>query len=78
MSEPTEVPVDPEAAEDFAAEVGVDPTQEEIDHYRQWRAEPASWRASRRRQSPSRRTQRCRSPPSAERGAGRATYFASA
>jgi hypothetical protein len=40
MSEPTEVPVDPEAAEDFAEEVGVDPTQEEIDHYRQLEGEP--------------------------------------
>ena len=35
MSEPTEVRADPDAAEDFAEEVGVDPTQEEIDHYRE-------------------------------------------
>lgn len=40
MSEPTEVRADPDAAEDFAEEVGVDPTQEEIDHYRQLEGEP--------------------------------------
>ena len=38
MSEP--VRPDPDAAEDFAEEVGVDPTQEEIDHYRQLEGEP--------------------------------------
>ena len=40
MSEPTEVRADPDAAEEFAEEVGVDPTQEEIDHYRQLEGEP--------------------------------------
>ena len=40
MSEPTGVQADPDAAEEFAEEVGVDPTQEEIDHYRQLEGEP--------------------------------------
>ena len=40
MSEPTELHADPDAAEDFAEEVGVDPTQEEIDHYRRLEGEP--------------------------------------
>ena len=31
---------DPDAAEDFAEEVGIDPTQEEIDHYRRLEGEP--------------------------------------
>jgi hypothetical protein len=39
MSKPTEVRADPDAAEDFAEEVGVDPTQEEIDHYRRLEGE---------------------------------------
>lgn len=36
MTEPTDTGtgVDPDAAEDFADEVSVDPTQEEIDQYR--------------------------------------------
>jgi hypothetical protein len=38
MTEP--VRADPDAAEDFADEVGVDPTQEEIDHYRRLEGEP--------------------------------------
>jgi hypothetical protein len=44
MSEPTESEVrpDPDAAEDFAEEVGVDPTQEEIDHYRRLEGEPVA------------------------------------
>jgi len=44
MSEPTgsEVPADPDAAEEFAEEVGVDPTQEEIDHYRRLEGEPVA------------------------------------
>jgi hypothetical protein len=38
MSEP--VRADPDAAEDFAEEVGVDPTQQEIDHYLELEGEP--------------------------------------
>jgi hypothetical protein len=37
----TEITPDPDAAEDFADEVGVDPTQEEIDTYRQLEGEDA-------------------------------------
>jgi hypothetical protein len=40
MSEPSEVRADPDAAEEFAEQVGVDPTQDEIDHYRQLEGEP--------------------------------------
>jgi hypothetical protein len=41
MSEPSgsEVLPDPEAAEDFADEVGVDPTQDEIRHYQRLEGE---------------------------------------
>lgn len=44
MTDPadTEIPPDPEAAEDFAVEVGIDPTQEEIDTYRQLEGEDAT------------------------------------
>lgn len=44
MTEPTgtETTPDPEAAEDFADEVGVDPTQEEIDTYRRLEGEDAA------------------------------------
>ncbi|MFL6127865.1 MAG: hypothetical protein ACJ73E_02220 [Mycobacteriales bacterium] len=38
MTEP--VRADPDAAEDFAEEVGVDPTQQEIDHYQRLEGEP--------------------------------------
>ena len=38
MSEP--VRADPDAAEDFAEQVGVDPTAEEIDHYLELEGEP--------------------------------------
>lgn len=38
----TEPTPDPEAAEDYAEEVGVDPTQEEIDTYRRLEGEDAS------------------------------------
>jgi hypothetical protein len=40
MSEPTGPRPDPDAAEEFAEQVGVDPTQEEIDHYRRLEGEP--------------------------------------
>jgi hypothetical protein len=44
VTEPTgtETTPDPEAAEDFADEVGVDPTQEEIDTYRRLEGEDAA------------------------------------
>ena len=44
MTEPadTEVTPDPDLAEDFADEVGIDPTQEEIDTYRQLEGEDAA------------------------------------
>lgn len=35
----SDVRPDTDAAEDFAEEVGVDPTQEEIDHYRRLEGE---------------------------------------
>ncbi len=44
MTEPTDTEIthDPDAAEDFADEVGIDPTQEEIDTYRQLEGEDAA------------------------------------
>jgi hypothetical protein len=39
MTEPSSH--DPEEAEEFAAEVGVDPTQEQIDEYRERVGDPA-------------------------------------
>ena len=38
----TELTPDPDAAEDYAEEVGVDPTQQEIDTYRRLEGEDAS------------------------------------
>ena len=40
--EDTRTPPDPDVAEDFADEVGVDPTQEEIDIYRRLEGEDAA------------------------------------
>lgn len=37
----TEITPDPDAAEDYAEEVGVDPTQEEIETYRRLEGEDA-------------------------------------
>jgi len=44
VTEPTntEITPDPDAAEDYAGEVGVDPTQEEIDTYRRLEGEDAT------------------------------------
>ena len=43
VTEPADAKItpDPDAAEDFADEVGVDPTQDEIDTYRQLEGEDA-------------------------------------
>ena len=38
----SEVRPDTDAAEDFAAEVGPDPTQDEIEHYRRLEGEPST------------------------------------
>jgi len=38
----TELTPDPDAAEDYAEEVGVDPTQQEIDTYRRLEGEDAA------------------------------------
>jgi hypothetical protein len=38
----TEITPDPDAAEEFADEIGVDPTQEEIDTYRRMEGDDAS------------------------------------
>ncbi len=42
MTEQADVGIRPdtEAAEDFAEEVGIDPTQDEIEHYRRLEGEP--------------------------------------
>jgi hypothetical protein len=37
-----EITPDPDAAEDYAEEIGVDPTQEEIDTYRRLEGEDAA------------------------------------
>ena len=44
MTRPTdgEITPDPDVAEDFADDVGVDPTQEEIDTYRRLEGEDAT------------------------------------
>jgi hypothetical protein len=42
MTKPTETTPDPEAAEEFADEIGVDPTQEEIDTYRRMEGDDTS------------------------------------
>ena len=52
----------------------MDPTPEEIDHYRSWRG-AASWRASRRRQSRSHRPALPDPPSARRRGAGRGHLF---
>ena len=44
MTGPSDTPTtpDPDAAEDYADEIGVDPTQEEIDTYRRLEGEDAT------------------------------------